>query len=123
MTIPSDYPLLEIPDLGAWREWLRQHHDRQAGVWLVYFKPHTRRPTLSYGASVEEALCFGWVDNLIRKLDEDRYARRFTPRKPDSNWSASNCRRVERLIEAGRMTEHGLALVEAARRSGRWHDR
>jgi len=122
MTQPKDFPLLEVGDRESWRRWLDRNHDRARGVWLVYYKPHTRRPTVAYGESVEEALCFGWVDNLIRKLDDNRYARRFMPRKPNSNWSAPNRRRVAQLIRSGRMTEHGLALVNAARRSGRWQD-
>lgn len=77
-------------------------------------------PALDYEASVEEALCYGWIDSIIRKLDDARYCRKFTPRKDGSNWSASNRERVARLIAAGRMTEHGMAKVEAAKASGMW---
>jgi uncharacterized protein YdeI (YjbR/CyaY-like superfamily) len=114
--------MVEVSGAAEWRAWLAANHDHAPGAWLVYFKPHTSKPCASYAESVEEALCFGWVDNLVRKLDEDRYARRFIPRRPDSNWSASNRDRVRRLVAEGRMEAPGLALVEAARRSGHWRD-
>ncbi len=113
---------VEVSSAAEWRDWLRAHHDSQPGAWLVYFKPHTKRNCAAYGESVEEALCFGWVDNLVRKLDEDRYARRFVPRKPDSNWSASNRKRIRDLVSQGRMEPAGLALVAAAKASGHWKD-
>jgi len=121
MANPLEISTLYVRDRAAWRAWLEEHHEtEQQGIWLVYYKPHTGKPTLEYGESVEEALCFGWVDSLIRKLDEQRYARKFTPRKPDSRWSESNRERAERLIAQGLMTRHGLALVEAAKASGAW---
>ena len=73
-------------------------------------------------SSVEEALCYGWIDSIIKKIDETKYARKFTPRKDDSKWSPSNKKRVEKLIREGLMTEYGLQKVEAAKRSGRWDD-
>jgi uncharacterized protein YdeI (YjbR/CyaY-like superfamily) len=112
-----------VSDRDRWRAWLAKNHDREPdGVWLVYYKQHSGKPSIEYDASVEEALCFGWVDSLIRKLDEERYARKFTPRKPDSHWSESNRRRVERLTAQGRMEAPGLALVEHAKANGRWQD-
>ncbi len=104
-----------------WRNWLAVNHDQETEVWLVYYKKGTGMPCVAYGASVEEALCFGWVDSLIKSLDEESYARKFTPRKEDSNWSDSNKKRVEKMIAQGLMTEHGLRLVEAAKENGRWH--
>ena len=103
----------------AWRDWLTNNHDSEKqGVWLVYYKQHVGKPTIEYNESVEEALCFGWVDILIKKLDEERIARKFTPRKEKSHWSESNRKRVAGLIEQGLMTEHGMACVEAAKKSG-----
>ncbi len=96
-----------------WREWLREHHDTATVVWLVFFKKHTGTPSMSYDAAVEEALCFGWIDSIVKRLDENRFARKFTPRKDTSKWSASNLRRVDGLIRSGRMTEVGLAKVPA----------
>ena len=113
---------LYVKERRHWRAWLEKFHDvEKFGIWLVYYKQHTGKPTLEYNESVEEALCFGWVDSLVRRLDDEKFARKFTPRKDSSNWSESNRRRVEKLIAQGRMTEYGMASVEAARASGRWH--
>ena len=110
-----------VKSRGQWRTWLEENHDLELqGVWLVYYKQHTGKPTLEYDESVEEALCFGWVDSLIKKLDEDRFARKFTPRKLHSRWSESNRKRVAVLLEQGLMTEAGMKCVEAAKTSGLW---
>ena len=98
-------------DLAAWREWLRAHHASSREVWLVYYKAHTAVPTITYDASVEEALCWGWIDSLIRRLDDDRYARKFTPRRPESRWSKPNLRRLEKVVAEGRMTDAGRAVL------------
>ena len=111
---------LEVKNRAAWRNWLDANQHRASEIWLVYYKKATGKPSLDYGESVDEALCYGWVDSLIKKLDDERYARKFTPRKASSQWSPSNIQRVERLIAEGRMTCHGLKLVEAAKQSGRW---
>jgi uncharacterized protein YdeI (YjbR/CyaY-like superfamily) len=103
-----------------WRDWLAKNHADKDEVWLVYYKKHTGKPTLSYNDSVEEALCFGWIDGILKRVDDERYMHRFTPRKPGSNWSETNVKRVERLLEAGLMTESGFKCVEEAKLSGRW---
>jgi len=100
------------PDRASWREWLAEHGTSETEVWLVYFKAGTGKPTISYEDSLEEALCFGWVDSLIQKIDEEKYARKFTPRKPGSKWSELNKHLVAKLIKEGRMTEAGMAKVE-----------
>jgi uncharacterized protein YdeI (YjbR/CyaY-like superfamily) len=99
-------------DRAEWRKWLTEHHTTDTEVWLIYFKAETGKPAVQYEDSVEEALCFGWVDSLIQKIDEERYARKFTPRKPGSSWSFSNKRRVAMLIADGRMTPAGLAKID-----------
>jgi len=104
----------------AWREWLERHHTTSPGIWLVYKKPATGEPCIAHEASVEEALCFGWIDGLIRNVDEGTHVRRFTPRKGGSRWSETNKKRVQRMIDQGRMTEAGLALVRAAQKGGAW---
>lgn len=114
---------LYVTSREAWRKWLAANHDKERqGVWLVYYKQNTGKPTLLYNESVEEALCFGWVDSLIRKLDEERFARKFTPRKAKSRWSESNRTRVAVLMEKGLMEAPGLACVEAAKKSGLWEE-
>ena len=99
-------------DLKDWRKWLEKNHDRQQEVWLVYYKPVSGKTGIDYESSVEEALCFGWVDSIIQKIDEESYARKFNPRRPDSQWSESNRRRVAKLVREGRMMEAGMALVK-----------
>jgi len=111
---------IHITDRDAWRAWLADNFDRETEIWLVYNKKETSLPSIEYGASVEEALCFGWVDNLIKKVDDNRYARKFTPRKEVSKWSEHNKTRVGKMIKAGRMTAHGMRLVEAAKKNGCW---
>ncbi len=94
-----------------WRNWLAKNHNHEQEVWLVYFKPGSGKPGIDYESSVEEALCFGWIDSLIQKIDEEKYARKFNPRRLDSQWSEMNRRRVAKVIREGRMTEVGLAKV------------
>jgi uncharacterized protein YdeI (YjbR/CyaY-like superfamily) len=103
-----------------WRDWLSRHHDKSNGIWLVFCKKHTGRVSLEYDAAVEEALCFGWIDSIIKRIDDDRYARKMTPRKPNSRWSALNKKRVARLQRGGVMTKAGAARVAEARKSGLW---
>lgn len=113
-------PSVEARDRAAWRAWLRRHHRTAAGIWLVYHKKHSATPSVSYEEAVQEALCYGWIDSLVRALDADRYRQLFTPRKPRSTWSPSNKRRVARLLAEGRMQPAGLATIEAAKANGSW---
>ena len=105
----------------AWRDWLAKNYDKSSGVWFVYFKKHTGKPRVSYDEAVEEGLCFGWIDSLPRKLDEDRTKLLFTPRKPKSVWSQLNKERIVKLMANGAMTESGLAKIEAAKKDGSWN--
>ena len=98
-------------DLADWRKWLEKYHNREKEVWLVYFKPASGKSNIDYESSVEEALCFGWIDSIIQKIDENRYARKFNPRRMESKWSETNKRRVIKVIQEGRMTEAGMAKV------------
>jgi uncharacterized protein YdeI (YjbR/CyaY-like superfamily) len=93
---------------AEWRSWLRKNSARTQAIWLVFYKKASGKPTVSYDHAVEEALCFGWIDGMIKRLDEECYAQRFTPRKPSSPWSKSNILRVERLIGEGKMMPAGL---------------
>jgi uncharacterized protein YdeI (YjbR/CyaY-like superfamily) len=112
--------LLEMKDRLAWREWLKENHDQVDEIWLIYYKKSTGLPSIAYQDSLDEALCFGWIDSLIKKIDDEKYARKFTPRKDSSKWSLVNKKRVAQLIQEGSMTEFGLKKVEAAKRSGSW---
>jgi uncharacterized protein YdeI (YjbR/CyaY-like superfamily) len=94
-----------------WRAWLENHYQGEMEVWLIYYRANSGVPSIPYEDSVEEALCFGWVDSLIQRIDEQCYGRKFTPRQPNSPWSPSNRRRVARLVQQGRMTAAGLAKI------------
>jgi uncharacterized protein YdeI (YjbR/CyaY-like superfamily) len=91
-----------------WRRWLDEHHDSESEVWLVFHKVHTGVPSIAYLDALDEALCFGWVDSLVKRLDESRYARKFTPRRPDSRWSAINRTRYAALKAGGRLKPGGI---------------
>ena len=110
--VMHSYHHLTLTSQAAWRAWLRRHHRQPRGVWLVFRKQAAGGPAFSYEGAVEEALCFGWIDSLIHRLDEKRYARLFTPRRKGSTWSELNIRRVRRLIQQGRMAPSGLAAME-----------
>ena len=103
---------------AAWRKWLRANHNKATGLWVVFLKGDDRQ--LSYGDAVEEALCFGWIDSLMRSIDARSYMQLFTPRKPKSNWSALNKRRIESLIARKLMAAPGLAKIDAAKKDGSW---
>jgi len=105
---------------STWRKWLEKNGATSKEIWLVYYKKHTGKPCVSYDASVEEALCFGWIDGLIKGIDEDKHALRFTPRKAGSIWSESNKLRVKKMIEQGLMTDAGLACIRTAKKNGQW---
>ncbi len=112
---------IHVATRSQWRQWLARNHDRERnGVWLVFRRKNTGKPSLAYEESVEEALCFGWIDSIIRRIDNNTYCRKFTPRKDNSVWSNANKRRVERITREGGITEFGQAKVEAAKRSGHW---
>lgn len=103
-----------------WRDWLDQHHDKSNGIWLVFYKKHTDKPTLEYDGAVEEALCFGWIDSIIKKIDDEKYVRKLTPRKADSRWSELNKKRITKLKKQGLLTEAGIMKVREAKTSGLW---
>lgn len=104
----SDLPSLHITTRADWRKWLAAHHATSSGIWLVWFKKHTGKARLEYEDAVEEALCFGWIDSVAKRIDDDRAAQTFTPRRAGSKWSPSNVARFSRLVKAGRMTPAGL---------------
>lgn len=95
-------------DREEWRRWLEENHQTASEIWLVYYKKPTGKPSVGYRESVEEALCFGWIDGIKRKIDEERYTHRFTPRNKGSKWSPLNIRLAEKMIRQERMTAAGL---------------
>jgi uncharacterized protein YdeI (YjbR/CyaY-like superfamily) len=103
-----------------WRAWLQQNHLKAESVWLIYFKKHTGLPTVSWSDTVDQALCFGWIDSLVRPIDEEKFMRLFTRRKPKSVWSAINKEKVAKLIESNLMMPAGLSATETAKSNGYW---
>ena len=96
---------------SAWRAWLARNHASAAEIWLIFHKKSSGKQTLSLNDAIEEALCYGWIDGLVKSIDGGSYALRFTPRRKGSGWSASNLRRAERMIAEGKMTPAGLAAL------------
>jgi uncharacterized protein YdeI (YjbR/CyaY-like superfamily) len=109
--MPTELIKLEVRTRRQWRDWLSRHHASSPGVRLVFYKAHTRVPSIPYEDAIREALCFGWVDSLVKRLDDDRYTLKFTPRKPTSKWSDPNRRRWRELKAAGRLSPAGLAAA------------
>ena len=103
---------------AAFRAWLERHHERETELWVGYWKKATGKPSLTWSQAVDEALCFGWIDGVLRRVDDERHMQRFTPRKPASNWSAINIAKVAALREEGRMRPAGEAAF-ARRREDR----
>ncbi|MFN8470588.1 MAG: YdeI/OmpD-associated family protein [Anaerolineae bacterium] len=97
----------------AYRAWLAENHDGAAELWVGYYNKASGRPSITYQESVDEALCFGWIDGVRKNVDESSYTIRFTPRKRTSIWSAVNIKRIGELIEMGRVRPAGLAAFEA----------
>ena len=106
---------LKVQTRRAWRAWLAKHHQSETEIWLVFSKVKNDGQTLTYEDSIEEALCFGWVDSLIKRLNDREYARKFTPRKPDSKWSALNRERYARMEAAGLLTAAGRKRTPTSR--------
>jgi len=111
---------LYVTNRDEWRDWLSLNYATKAGIWLVFYKKKISEPTIEYEAAVEEAICFGWIDSIIKKIDTARYARKFTPRTDKSKWSALNKKRASKMIKQGRMTGAGLAKIKAAKKTGLW---
>jgi len=115
---PTKY--LIFANRAEWRAWLEKHHSAEQEAWIVHPKKKVKAGTLTYEEAVEEALCFGWIDGLLRSIDSEKFALRYSPRKPKSIWSEINKRRAERLMREGRMTDAGLEKIMDAQESGEW---
>jgi uncharacterized protein YdeI (YjbR/CyaY-like superfamily) len=102
---------LDVRRRRQWRAWLAKHHTSSPGVWLLFYKAHTGVKSIPYEDTVREALCFGWIDSLIKRLDDDRYALKVSPRQPTSKWSDLNRKRWMELKAAGLLTSAGLAAA------------
>jgi uncharacterized protein YdeI (YjbR/CyaY-like superfamily) len=105
---------------AAFRKWLAENHATSTGIWLVYYKKNSGKPSISYPEAVKEALCFGWIDSKVNAIDDERYMQVFTPRKAKSVWSALNKRYIAELLEQDLMMEAGLERIEVAKQNGMW---
>ena len=104
----------------AWRDWLKQNHEKESAVWLIIYKKGSELPNLSWSEAVDEALCFGWIDSTKRPIDSEKYKQYFTKRKAKSPWSKINKEKVKKLVESGQMTEAGLRPINKAKQDGSW---
>jgi uncharacterized protein YdeI (YjbR/CyaY-like superfamily) len=114
--VNGDLKTLQVRSRRQWRAWLVTHHRASPGIWLVFYKQHTGLKSLAYEDAVREALCFGWIDSLVRRLDDDRYALKVTPRRATSRWSDLNRRRWREEKAAGLLTAAGLAAAPTENR-------
>ncbi len=96
----------------AWRQWLLENHAGFNEFWIIFYKKHTGKPTVIYREALEEALCFGWIDGILKRIDDECYMQRFTPRRSRSNWSETNIKLALKLLSEGRMHESGLAFSQ-----------
>jgi len=110
----------EFIDADAFHEWLSRHHDQQSEVWIKIHKVGSGLPSITAKQAIDVVLCWGWIDAVRKSFDEQSFLQRYTPRGKKSIWSQINVDNVARLITEGRMTEHGLREVEAAKADGRW---
>jgi uncharacterized protein YdeI (YjbR/CyaY-like superfamily) len=115
MTDSTVRPASFFTSAAAWRDWLQEHHGAESELWVGFSKRHTAQPSMTWAESVDEALCFGWIDGVRQRIDDDRYRIRFTPRRPGGIWSVVNQRRIAELIEAGLVAPAGLAAWERRR--------
>lgn len=110
---------LHFANREAFRDWLERNHNSSNGFRMLFYKKHTKKANIPYDEAVEEALCFGWIDSLIKRINEDRYLRKFTPRSNIQKWSEINKIRTDKAYRQGRMTEFGLAKIPAVQQNGR----
>ncbi len=102
------------------RKWLEKNHKTETEIWVGFYKKASEKTGMNYDQALDEALCFGWIDGLVNKYNEESYAQRFSPRRSKSVWSQINTQHIKRLIKEGKMTPAGMAVVSAAKKDGRW---
>ena len=103
-----------------WREWLLENHSSKLSVWIIFYKKKSEQSTITWSQSVDEALCFGWIDSVKKKLDDERSIQFFSKRKPNGTWSKINKAKVEQLIATGKMTKAGHDVISSAKQNGSW---
>jgi len=109
---------LYVTNRDDWRLWLEKNYDKKKEIWLIYYKKHTGIPTIPLGDAVEEALCFGWIDSTLKRIDNEKHAHRYSPRNLNSIWSETNIKRVKKMIKQGKMKKIGLEKYDYGMRKG-----
>jgi len=104
---------------SEFRIWLKRHHAEVEELWVGFHKKASGVPSITYLEALDEALCFGWIDSIIKKIDDDKYARKFTPRIDTKNWSDTNKKKINELVKSGRMTEAGLNKIDIYLKTGK----
>jgi len=115
---PTRYPInmdlgktLYVTNRGQWRSWLDKNHDKEKEIWLIYYRKSSGKPRIPYNDAVEEALCYGWIDSIQKGIDVEKFAQRFSKRKPTSSLSVANKERISLLIRQKKMTNAGLNAI------------
>lgn len=103
-----------------WRNWLHKYHANKSGVWVIYYKKATQKPTITWSEAVDAALCYGWIDSIKKTINSEKYMQYFSPRKNTSIWSKINKEKIEKLTKAGLMSDAGLAAIDIAKQNGSW---
>jgi uncharacterized protein YdeI (YjbR/CyaY-like superfamily) len=116
----DDYPMLFFIDAAAFEKWLHKNHAKSNGIWLKIARAQSGIRSLDYAGALDVCLCYGWIDGTRKSLDEEYFVQKFTPRRAGSIWSEINRKKVQRLIDEGRMQPAGLAAIEEAKKNGRW---
>jgi len=111
---------LHFKNRNEWRKWLEINHKNIKEVWLIHYKKPSNKKSINHFEAVEEALCFGWIDSKLKKIDEERFILRYSPRKQKSVWSKINKEKAEELITSGKMTKSGLEKIKDAKKQGLW---
>jgi uncharacterized protein YdeI (YjbR/CyaY-like superfamily) len=115
----KELEFIHFKNTNSFHKWLQKNHKKCPGIWMVYYKKHTNTECISYDEALDEALCFGWIDSIIKKIDDDKYARKFTPRIDTKNWSDTNKKKINGLVKSGRMTEAGLNKIDIYLKTGK----
>ncbi|SOD19763.1 YdeI/OmpD-associated family protein [Pedobacter xixiisoli] len=116
----EDIPTISPKNQQEWRQWLIENHASEEAVWLLAYKKSANKETIAWSETVDEALCFGWIDGMRKSIDDESFVQFLCKRKPKSGWSKINKEKIERLIADGLMTEAGLKSIEIAKQNGSW---
>ena len=120
----KEFEILYFRNKEEFRNWLNKNHNKSPGIWVIFYKKHINIDSIKYNELLEEVLCFGWIDSLIKKIDDDKYARKITPRTDTRKWSELNKKKVLELIKVGKMTPAGLNKIDNYLKTGKvdWPD-